>query len=110
MSVFGKPLVTAGRKATGPIVNPGVWTARPPRGVQNGTPPLAIVDASPQKIRQIDAKASRLVEDTDETRGEKAAVETDFLEAKAASRDGEEAQPRISAVDSDTGQTIDLSV
>ncbi len=62
------------------------------------------------KIRHTDAKASRPVEETDETRGENATGETDFLEARAAARDGDEAQPRKSAVDSDTGQNIDISV
>ncbi len=62
------------------------------------------------KVRQSDAKASRPIEDIDETGGEKAPVETEFVEAKAAPKDGDEPQARKSAVDSDTGQNIDLSV
>ena len=62
------------------------------------------------KVRQPDAKQARPVEGTDQTGGDKAPVETDSLEAQAVARDGEEEQPRKSAVDSDTGQNIDISV
>ena len=62
------------------------------------------------KIRQPDAKSARPVEDIDETGGEKTPAEAENLEARAAPRDGDEDQPRKSAVNSDTGQNIDLSV
>ena len=62
------------------------------------------------KIRQPDAEASRPVEDVDGTGGEKPPVQAESLEVKAAPRDGDEEQSRKSAVDSDTGRNIDLSV
>ncbi|MDA1101765.1 MAG: hypothetical protein O2967_22625 [Proteobacteria bacterium] len=62
------------------------------------------------KIRLTDAKASRPVTDIDKTGGEKAPVEAESVEVKAAPRDGDEEQSRKSAVDSDTGRNIDLSV
>ncbi|MBT3535325.1 MAG: hypothetical protein HN478_15705 [Rhodospirillaceae bacterium] len=62
------------------------------------------------KFRQSDAKSSRPVEETVKSGGEKTSEETEALEVKVAARDGDEEQPRKSAVDSDTGQHLDISV
>ena len=62
------------------------------------------------KYRSTDVKVSRPVEELDETGGEKAPAEADTLDLRAAARDGDEEQSRKSAVDSDTGQNIDISV
>ena len=62
------------------------------------------------KARQIEPRSSRPVAETDETGGDKAPVEAEAVEARAAPKDGDEEQPRKSAVDSDTGHNFDLSV
>jgi|AP95_1055475.scaffolds.fasta_scaffold139966_2 hypothetical protein len=62
------------------------------------------------KFRQSDAKVSRPIEEAEASGGEKASDEAEALALKAAARDGEEEQSRKSAVDSDTGQNLDLSV
>ena len=62
------------------------------------------------KFRQSDAKSSRPVEEAEASGGEKASDEAEALALKVAVRDGEEGQQRKSAVDSDTGQNLDLSV
>lgn len=61
------------------------------------------------KIRPNDVKASHPVEVAEETGGEKASVEAEFSAAKSALGSGEEEQPRKAAVDSDTGNNIDVS-
>jgi hypothetical protein len=62
------------------------------------------------KFRQFDARPSLRIEDADVSGGGQAQVEGEALAAKAAPRDGDEEQPRKSAVDSDTGQHLDISV
>ena len=62
------------------------------------------------KIRPVDAKASRTVEKSEESGGKEASLEAESLKVAVAPKDGEEEQPRKSAVDSDTGQNVDLSV
>lgn len=65
---------------------------------------------SVDKFRQSDAQALRPIEGAEESGGEQAPVEAEAFAAKAAVKDGEEEQPRKSAVDSDTGQNLDISV
>ncbi|MBT3334404.1 MAG: hypothetical protein HOK21_00810 [Rhodospirillaceae bacterium] len=62
------------------------------------------------KIRSNDVKVSRPVEVAEKAGGEKASAEAEFSAAKSAVGSGEEEQPRKSAVDSDTGHNIDVSV
>ncbi len=69
----------------------------------------SVVNAA-DKFRQSDAKSSRPIEETEAPDGDTSSGEAEALAVKAAARDGEEEQPRKSAVDSDTGQNLDLSV
>jgi hypothetical protein len=62
------------------------------------------------KFRQFEARSSPRIEDAEVSGGGQAPVEAEALEAKAAPRDGDEEQPRKSAVNSDTGQHLDISV
>ncbi|MDP6690560.1 MAG: hypothetical protein QF384_13780 [Alphaproteobacteria bacterium] len=62
------------------------------------------------KFRPVDVDAPRPVEKTDESGGEEASLEAESLKVAVAAKDGDEEQPRKSAVDSDTGRNIDLSV
>ncbi len=61
-------------------------------------------------FRQSDARASLGNADAEVPGGGHAPDEAETLEAKVASGDGDEQQPRQSAVDSDTGQNLDISV
>ncbi|NQV61272.1 MAG: hypothetical protein HQ502_16520 [Alphaproteobacteria bacterium] len=61
------------------------------------------------KIRQTEVKASRPVEKVDTARHDKDPAKAESSEVKAAPRDSDEEQSSKSAVDSDTGQNIDVS-
>ncbi|MBC8239203.1 MAG: hypothetical protein ISR50_02170 [Alphaproteobacteria bacterium] len=62
------------------------------------------------KIRQAEVKALRPVEKPDTARHEKDPAKAEFSGVKVAPRDGDEEQSSKSAVDSDTGRNIDVSV
>ena len=90
-------------------VNNDSWIAELPKGVQNGTQPFAVGG-----VRQRQDPAERCEGFTsgrcaEETGGEKASVEAEFSAAKSAVGSDEEEQPRKAAVDSDTGNNIDVS-
>ncbi|MBT3536405.1 MAG: hypothetical protein HN478_21165 [Rhodospirillaceae bacterium] len=70
---------------------------------------LPIVQVN-DNARPAEVKAVRPVPNFDYTDREEDPVETEALEANGAPRDGNEEPSLKSAVDSDTGRNIDLSV
>ncbi len=62
------------------------------------------------KFRQSDAKSLRPVEEAEVSGDDNSPVEAETPAVRAATRDSEEDQPRKSAVDSDTGRNLDISV